>query len=316
MTNRLDACYTIHMNKENRSQIDWHAGFAGGLELSLREYEGLIEIDREYELTKKAPKIDFIVIKKDADIVIDNAVGRLFRKHNIIEYKNPDDALNIDVIWKCIGYTGLYKGLSKKVDAIPESDLTISVFRNRPPLKLFKYCEDNGKGVIHPSPGIYILEGFVSIPLYVIVTKELVEDEFLALRILSEGASESDVRKFVNEARTFRKPGDRNDADAVLQVSTIANHQLYDRMKKENDMCQALKELLKDEIAEEKAESRAEGRAEGREEGRAEGKEEGIEENEIKSIRNLMETLNLSVKDAMNALKISASKQKKYAAMI
>ena len=53
----------------NKKQIDWHAGFASGLELSLREYEGLIEIDREYELTKKAPKIDFIVIKKDADII-------------------------------------------------------------------------------------------------------------------------------------------------------------------------------------------------------------------------------------------------------
>ena len=95
----------------------------------------------------------------------------------------------------------------------------------------------------------------------------------------------------------------------------MANHQLYDRMKKESDMCQALKDLLKDEIAEEKAESRAAGREEGRAEGRAEGKAEGIEENEIASIHNLMETLNLPLKDAMNALKISASKQKKYAAM-
>ena len=189
--------------------------------------------------------------------------------------------------------------------------MTISVFRNRPPQKLFKYCKDNAKQVTHPAPGIYLLEGFISIPIHVIVTKELQGDEFLALRIMTEGATESDVRRFVNEARTFRKPGERNDADAVLQVSTMANHQLYDRMKKESDMCQALKDLLKDEIAEEKAESRAAGR----EEGRAEGIAEGIEENEIASIHNLMETLNLSLKDAMNALKISASKQKKYAAM-
>ena len=147
--------------------------------------------------------VHFIVIKKDADIIIDNAVGRLFRKYNIIEYKNPDDALNIDVVWKCIGYTGLYKGLSKRVDAIPESELTISVFRNRPPQKLFKYCKDNAKQVTHPAPGIYLLEGFISIPIHVIVTKELMGDEFLALRIMTEGALESDVRRFVNEARTF-----------------------------------------------------------------------------------------------------------------
>ena len=90
--------------KENRPQIDWHSGFAGGLELSFRRYRANLEIEREHPLSKEPLKIDFMVIKKDRDLLIDNAVGRLFRKYNIIEYKNPSDSLNIDVIWKCIGY--------------------------------------------------------------------------------------------------------------------------------------------------------------------------------------------------------------------
>ncbi len=37
---------------EETSQIDWHSGFAGGLNLSLKDYLQDIEISREVQLTK------------------------------------------------------------------------------------------------------------------------------------------------------------------------------------------------------------------------------------------------------------------------
>lgn len=40
----------------------------------------------------------FLVIKKNDDIVINNAVGLDFLKYNIIEFENPNDELNIDVL--------------------------------------------------------------------------------------------------------------------------------------------------------------------------------------------------------------------------
>ena len=46
----------------------------------------------------QALMVDFLVIKKNDDIVINNAVGLDFLKYNIIEYKNPNDELNIDVL--------------------------------------------------------------------------------------------------------------------------------------------------------------------------------------------------------------------------
>ena len=49
---------------------------------------------------------------------------------------------------------------------------------------------------------------------------------------------------------------------------------------------------------------------------RREGYDEGKESERVSSIRNLMETLNLSAKQAMDALKIPASEQEKYAALI
>ncbi len=49
---------------------------------------------------------------------------------------------------------------------------------------------------------------------------------------------------------------------------------------------------------------------------RVDGEEKGKESERVISIRNLMETLNLSAKQAMDALKIPASEQKKYSTLI
>ena len=50
------------------------------------------------------------------------------------------------------------------------------------------------------------------------------------------------------------------DIDAVLQASVSANKELYEEIRRDSGMCQALRELMKDEI--EGAENRAEKRGE------------------------------------------------------
>lgn len=50
--------------------------------------------------------------------------------------------------------------------------------------------------------------------------------------------------------------------------------------------------------------------------GRAEGHTEGIVQATLSSIRNLMETMHLTVQQAMDALKIPASEQEKYASQL
>ena len=90
-------------------QIDWHSGFSGGLHLVLRIYKDGLHIEREHYITNEPTRIDHLIIKKDPDLFVDNSIGRAFREHNIIEYKNPNDSLNIDVVWKTIGYAGLRK---------------------------------------------------------------------------------------------------------------------------------------------------------------------------------------------------------------
>ena len=61
-----------------------------------------------------------------------------------------------------------------------------------------------------------------------------------AFRVLSKNARPDDVKHFLTQASSFIKPSDKNNADAVLQVSIAANRTLYDEIRRESDMCQAM----------------------------------------------------------------------------
>ncbi|MBP3277494.1 MAG: hypothetical protein J6M44_00915 [Butyrivibrio sp.] len=70
-------------NKEDtKRRLDWHSGFEGGLMLSFRKYAKDIEIEREHPLSKEPLRVDFLVIKKRHDVVIDNAVLEISARAN------------------------------------------------------------------------------------------------------------------------------------------------------------------------------------------------------------------------------------------
>jgi predicted transposase YdaD len=92
-----------------------------------------------------------------------------------------------------------------------------------------------------------------------------------------------------------------------MQVSIAANRKVYDLVKEDYYMCEALRELMKDEIDREKAEVREKAR----EEARAEAREE-----KIYLISNLMETMKLTAEQAMNALKIPVEERQMYASKL
>ena len=84
----------------------------------------------------------------------------------------------------------------------------------------------------------------------IVVMSELERNSHSPLRILSRGADRADIRRFLEESSALAAPGDRNNADAVLQVSISANRSLYDDLRKEDIMCEALEDLMKDVIEE------------------------------------------------------------------
>ena len=273
-------------------KIHWHPGFCGATEWELKKYKDILEFNREYILGKEAPKTDLLIIKKEPSVSIENEIGKIFKTHNVFEYKGSGDVLSIDAYYKTIGYAALYKGLGKRVNDIPAEEITLTMMREAYPRELFKLLKGYGVNIEERFKGIYYLSGKIIFDTQIIITEELDGNKHASLKILSKNASEKDVRRFLEEAKLAKDPGDRHNIDAVLQVSVSANRQLFDQIRKDEDMCQALRELMKDEIAEERADEK------------------------ILDIKELMKNMKWTAEQAMNALGISASDQSKYSALL
>ena len=241
-------------------KIQWHPGFYAAAEITLLEQLSDLEFQTDYNLSKKPLQIDLLIIKKKNNVVIKNEIGVMFRKYNIIEYKSPEDSLSIDDFYKTVGYACFYKGQGTYVDEIPAEELTMSVFRAERPEGLMESLKKLGYGISRYASGIYYVRDFF-IPAQIIVTNELDSSrEYLSLKVLSRQAKEEEVRNFVSYVNDFSEPGDRNRADAVLQVSVAANREMYNRIRRMPMMCEALRELMKDEIDEEVAKAEKNGR--------------------------------------------------------
>lgn len=82
--------------KQPSAKIQWHPAFCAAAELELRSNKGDLEFKREYNLSKKPLQMDLLIIEKRKGVQIQNEIGKIFRGHNIIEYKSPDDGMTID----------------------------------------------------------------------------------------------------------------------------------------------------------------------------------------------------------------------------
>jgi hypothetical protein len=289
-------------------KIQWHPGFYGATELELRKNKDDLEFEREYNLSKEPIRTDLLIVKKHADVQIENEIGRIFRRFNIIEYKSPDDEMSIDDYYKTIGYACLYKGLGENVNAVPADELTASMVRETYPREMMKQLELLGAAIKEKYPGIYYVKGLVSFATQIVVTGQLSREMHSSLRVLSKAAQAEDIKIFLEEAEAMKLPGDRNNISAVLRVSVDANQSVYDRIKEDETMGDALRELMKDELEE----ARANGIEQGIEQGREQGREEGL----LSSVGNLMKSMHLSAEEAMKALGIPKEKMDFYGAKL
>ena len=274
--------------------IQWHPGFYGAAELEFISNKGDLEFQREFNLSKEPIRMDLLIIKKLSNIRIKNEIGHIFRKFNVVEYKSHDDALSIDDYYKTVGYACLYKGLGETVDQIPANELTISIFRESYPREMFEAMKNLGLEIKERYPGIYYISGKQALfDTQVVVTKQLDGEMHRTLRVLSKHVKEEDIRRFVEEAIQMSEPGDRNNVDAVLQVSVSANKEIYETIRRcDKVMCEALRELMKEDF------------------------EQTKQETLVEAIKNLMETMKCSADQAMAALKIPDADKGKYIAKL
>ncbi|MCM1241833.1 MAG: hypothetical protein NC314_03265 [Roseburia sp.] len=228
----------------NDTKVQWHPGFVAAMNLELAQNRDDLVFEKEYNLNTKPLEIDLLVIKKNTSVNICNEIGKLFKGHNIMEFKSPEDHLDIDDFYKTGAYASLYKSYGKTVDEIKAEDITVSIMRETRPDGLFRYFEEHGYFISNPYKGIYYIEENVLFPTQIVVTKELEQDNHIWLKALSERLEKDDIKNLLVGVNKLTEKMDKEFADSVLEVSIGANKQIIEEMMGDDSVCQALMEIM------------------------------------------------------------------------
>lgn len=236
------------MTKDKK--VQWHPAFYGAMHLELRENKDMLEFTEELILNTLPLRVDMLVVKKIMQCDVQNEIGQIFRQHNLLEYKSPDDALNYDVFLKGIAYVYLYKSKERYVDEIPLTELTLTFIRECKPVKLLKTLRKEKFIIEEKWSGIYyiIKEGYISIQI--VVTKELSRKNHIWLNSLSGNMNEAYIAELITKTQKLESNDDKNYADSLWEVVTRANKKIVEKVREDEDMCKALAEIMKPEIDE------------------------------------------------------------------
>lgn len=229
-------------------KVQWHPGFVAAMNLELAKNRDALVFEKEYNLNIKPLEIDLLVIKKESTVQIENEIGAFFLGHNIMEYKSPEDHLDIDTFYKVLAYAGLYKAYGETVDERKADDITVSLLRESRPEGLFRYFAEHGYSISNPNKGIYYIEGKIMFPTQIVVTGELDKAEHTWLGALSEKLEKQDMTELLKKIRELTGKIDRELADSVLEVCIGANRQVVEDLKGDVGMCQALMEIMEPQL--------------------------------------------------------------------
>ena len=187
---------------DEHGKLYWHEAFYEALQLELCQYRDVLEFIYEHQLSKEALRMDVLVIKKDKDIQIEKNIGRIFKKHNIFEYKSESDSFSARDYNKILGYAFLYSSFEK----IPMSEITLSVSLTMYPRELMKHLENERDlkvkdlcDGIHYEKNVYLDRLVRANPNALMEAMNMSE---AAIKIILEGAKKHGwLEKWVEEER-------------------------------------------------------------------------------------------------------------------
>ena len=267
-----------------KTKLQWHPAFGAALRITLQDEMKYLEMHEEYLLSKKPLQMDVLIIKKLKDIPIRKAIGQIFRKHNIIEYKSPGDGLSINDFYKVYGYACIYQSDTNKVKEIDPEDLTLTFVCSHYPRDMIQHLERiRGIRTEFQGAGIYYLKGD-PIPMQILIAPKLSDKENYWLQSMrTDLQAGEEIRKLMCEYEKHRKSKDyaavmdlitSKDYAAVMDLITRAN---WEQMEVEKKMCDALKELFAEELKEADSRGRSEGMRQGLSQGLQQGLTQGIQ---------------------------------------
>ena len=250
------------MNKQtiDTEILQWHPALFAGIQLEFQEESASLTFESEHQLGTKPKAIDILIVKKDASKPIQKNIGHIFRKHNIIEYKGPEDYLSIDDFYMVYGYTCFYKADTPHTDIIKANEITITFISKYFPRSLVNHLINEHHWTLQKQEdGIYYIDRHI-FPIQIIVTSRLSkEHNFWLCNLTNDIKDTKTASEIVHE---YSKYPDNKLCRSVMDIIVRANKESF---KEVNNMCDALKELFQEELdmyIKEQAEIRAAKRAE------------------------------------------------------
>jgi hypothetical protein len=177
-------------NAQAGERFTWHNGFYEAIRLEFAAYQSALDYEIEYQLTDEPLRIDTVVIKKPKDAVIEKNIGRIFREHNIVEYKSHNESLTFEdfhkVAWE---YAGGYAAKNR----LSLNAMTVSFVSPRYPEKaLARVRDEYGLVAREQEPGVYYITGLL-MPAQVIASSRLSERDNVWLRNLNDKLKAADM---------------------------------------------------------------------------------------------------------------------------
>lgn len=275
---------------------DWHAGFEALLRIETHKYADLVHISTEEEIGEVPPRTDFVIQVEDEQVEWEKAIFRIFRKINILEYKNPYDALNRRVIRKVCGYVNLYIDVAEHEGDRPEDQVTIYIFRAVKNPQLFEEMEKDGTLVRDGIPGIYHVKGYTDLPFQIIITGELEGEGYAAYRALTDKADAADVERIIEGVGQEKDDVVREHYRVLLRLVIEKNPQFIETIRRDNAMEDVLMEIVKNRVNEQ-----------------IKAKEQ---QTTVTHIRDIMESFGVTIEKAMDSLKIPQSQRSTYVGLV
>ena len=220
--------------KKETDATYWHPAFYAGIQIELEDDADNLVFENEHQLGTKPMEIDVLIIKKETDRPVKKNIGRIFKKHNIIEYKSPDDSLNVDDFYKVYGYTCFYKADARYVNSIPADELTITFVAEKYPRKLIEHLKNVKKyRVEEKEKGIYYVYGDL-IPIQILITKKLSAEENLWLKSLTNKLNETAAAEKLIENYMDHKESSLHRS--MIETIMRANQKLFQEVNGMSDI--------------------------------------------------------------------------------
>lgn len=229
---------TIDISAISDKHLQWHQAFYASIQIEFEKESDKLIFENEHHIGTQPKRIDVLIVKNDSQTSIEKNIGRIFRKHNIIEYKSPKDYISINDYYLVYGYACLYKSDESKDIKISIDDITLTLISHSYPKKLIRHLKKvHHYHVERIENGIYYIKGDF-FPIQILVTKDLSNEQNLWLHNLTNDIRDPTVvNTLISEYEKHQK---NNHYKSVMDIIVHANK---DAFKEVTVVCKALEDL-------------------------------------------------------------------------